>query len=855
MVTLGIQTQPTGEQQAVVDACTAGRTVVIEAGAGTGKTTTLRMAAEAMTGRRGLYLAYNRSTATSARAAFPGQVDCVTAHSLAYRAVGWQYASRLGGRASRMPAWAVANQLGIGQPLPLGDRLLLTPAHLARIALETVERYCYSADAVVSARHIPPVNGIDTASFAELTWRIVPYAERAWADIRQPGGSLPFRHDHYLKMWQLSTPHIGVDYLMFDEAQDANPVIVAVVQGQRDTQAIVVGDSCQAIYGWRGAVDALASWPADRRLHLSQSFRFGDAVAAEANKWLDVLDAPFRLSATPRIDSVVGAVISPRAIVCRTNAEALLQARAALDAGRRVALAGGGQEMRRLAQAALELQAAGRTNNVELAAFPSWHAVQAYVRTDAAGADLAASVRLIDKHGAIGVLRVISQLSEPGRAELTVSTAHRAKGLEWDSVLVASDFREPVRGLSSGPGASGSGSVASRAPWTSRAEAMLAYVAVTRARAELDRSGLAWIDNYPGRSPSIEAIAAGTNGREITMNSKASDDTAIGQEILEKRTGESAGPYAGGRAQAESGSRIIDNDYNHWKAVSVRPGGRLEDQPQRVEFSRAWAAASRAGLGDDPGAASIRYQVLAHAAGALAGSVTEPGARGEAQALRTLRSHALIHADRLYATGIDLFLRSSKAGPYEGRAHAGSGSRILAKDYQAWCQTPAATTAANDVALSKKAALLSQAWAEIERRGLYDGPGPAAARYRGLASCARSLAGDTAYRLPSAALTPLLELAMHADKHAIRLHATAVARTGGSADDVAELGRATWERPTPDSNADRAAPYRSLPGQVAATAARSHSEIPHTGQGTPSAGNGDASPARRSRTAQNERAK
>lgn len=877
--------QSTGEQQAVVDACTEGRAVVIEAGAGTGKTTTLRVAAEAMTGRRGLYLAYNRSTAVSARAAFPGRVDCVTAHALAYRAVGWQYADRLGGRASRMPAWAVANQLGIGQPLLLGDRLLLTPAHLARIALGTIERFCYSADAVVSGRHVPPVNGVDAASFAELTWRIVPYAERAWADIRSPGGSLPFRHDHYLKMWQLSTPRIGADYLMFDEAQDANPVIVAVVQGQRDVQAIVVGDSCQAIYGWRGAVDALASWPADRRLHLSQSFRFGQAVAAEANKWLDVLDGPFRLSATPRIDSVIGAVGSPRAIVCRTNAEALVQARAALDAGRRVALAGGGQEMRRLAQAALELQAAGRTSNAELAAFPSWHAVQAFVRTDAAGAALAASVRLIDKHGAIGVLRVVSQLSNPGRADLTVSTAHRAKGLEWDSVLVASDFREPARALPSGTAASTDTSAASDSPapralQTSRAEAMLAYVAVTRARTELDRAGLdraglAWIDNYPSRSHAIPATSAGTTRKESTMNNTAldadSDDATIGPRLLGDGTQVMASPYAGGRAQAESGSRIIENDYNHWKAISVRPGGSLEDHPQIVEFSRAWATVSRTGLGDDPGTASIRYQVLAHAAGALAlaGSVEDAnprdeadirgkaGVRGGVEALKTLQHHALMHAYRLHATGIDLFLHSSKAGPYEGRAHAGSGSRILMKDYQVWSRTSSATSAATDPALKEQAAHLSQAWAEIERHGLYDGPGPAAARYRSLASCARSLAEDTTHRLPSMALTQLLELAMHADKHAIRQHATAVAMTGDGPDDAEELCRATWGRPAPAGSADRAAPYHSLPGQVAATAARSHAKAPPAGQSSQSAGNSEnnlAPPARQSRTTRSERA-
>jgi UvrD-like helicase family protein len=126
-------------------------------------------------------------------------------------------------------------------------------------ALGTVERFCYSADEQIGGAHVPPVNGVDPASFAELTWRIVPWAERAWHDIRSLGGSLPLRHDHYLKLWQLTRPRINADYLMFDEAQDANPVTAAIVQNQRDMQLIAVGDSCHAIYGWRGAVDALAT--------------------------------------------------------------------------------------------------------------------------------------------------------------------------------------------------------------------------------------------------------------------------------------------------------------------------------------------------------------------------------------------------------------------------------------------------------------------------------------------------------------------------------------------------------------------------------------------------------------------
>ncbi|MBV9445882.1 MAG: UvrD-helicase domain-containing protein [Streptosporangiaceae bacterium] len=795
--------QPTDEQRAVVDACVAGENLVIEAGAGTGKTSTLQLTAAAMVDRRGLYLAYNKVTAEEARRSFPPYVTCRTAHSLAYSAAGFRYSHRLPGQAARVPAWAAANMLGIGGPLRLGDDLLLTPGQLARIVMATVERFCHSADPVISGSHVPEVNGVDPVSFAELTWQIVPYAIRAWLDIQRPNGKLPFKHDHYLKMWQLAGPVIHADFVMFDEAQDANPVTAAIIQSQRGTQMIAVGDSCQAIYGWRGAVDALATWPADQRLLLSHSFRFGPAVADEANKWLNTLAAPYRLSGTPLVESTVGTVADPQVVLCRTNAEALVQARGLLDAGRRVALAGGGGDIRSLAVAALDLQAAGRTSNPELAAFQSWHAVQDFVRTDTAGADLAASVRLIDAYGAAGVLGILARLASEGRAEVTVSTAHGAKGREWERVRIADDFREPRHGA------------------VPRADAMLAYVAVTRARRQLDRAGLTWIDDHIGGHS-----ASSPDPTRKEANQMEQEDQTQPGPFEEEQPG-AARPYQGGRAQAESGSRIIQNDYDVWVAVGgsgVLPG----DHPRVMQFAQAWRTIARHGLDDEPGAAAIRYQVLAHAAAALA-EATAPDDRPEVAALTRLAGHARLHVDRLRATAEHHFLRSPKAGPYQGgRAQAASGSRIVEKDYLTWARNPAAAQAANNSKLKEHAQRLERAWDEIRHRGLVDGPAPAAARYRELADASSAMARDYSTTLQSSSLTLLLELANHAGKHAIRLHATADARAEGT--DAAPHERqvaAVIERFSKPAQSGAAG--QDLPGEVAAVVMHARAGHPEAG--------------------------
>lgn len=488
----------TVEQQVILDTCSTGQNVVIEAGAGTGKTSTLKMAAAVMHGR-GLYMAFNRAIAGDAAASFPGHVTCKTAHSLAFAAVGRTYRrdGRLGG--PRQRAEDVAQILGIREPLALASGSFLTTAQVARLALGMVRRFTFSADDGLTPHHMVKVHlpGEDEkAAQAGLAEALLPYARRAWEDITSPHGRLKVEHDHYLKIWALTRPSLRADFVYLDEAQDSNPVVARLVREQ-SAQVIVVGDSNQAIYGWRGAVDALADWPAQRRLRLTQSWRFGRMVADEANKWLTVLRSDLQLTGAPSLDTAV-APLELRdvdVVLCRTNAEAFRQGMEALAADHRPGLIGGTTDIATMARAALDLQNGKRTGHPELLAFESWAQVKDYVEHDDAGADLAVFVRLVDTYGAQSLINTTEQFVEPDKADLVISTAHRAKGREWNHVRIAGDFREPT----CDPKTGALGTI-------QRQEAMLAYVAVTRARTCLDRHGLAWVDPYVG-SPSQGSVA------------------------------------------------------------------------------------------------------------------------------------------------------------------------------------------------------------------------------------------------------------------------------------------------------------------------------------------------------------
>jgi superfamily I DNA/RNA helicase len=499
---------PTAEQQAVADACAAGKNLVVQAAAGAGKTSTLKLAAAGMPGR-GRYLTYNSAAAKAAQGAFPARVKCSTIHSLAWHvAKPYVDANRvpLGSKGAKRQSGAqIAEILGITRPLLIEDSVV-EPKRLGYLAVATVNNWCLGIDFKPEPKHVPHQTGLSETGNAYLAEQVVPLAHKAWCDIYSKTGRINVNHDHYLRMWWNSSTRnggrsvdLGVDFVMLDEAQDTNGLAAAIIQSQKNTQLIAVGDSYQSLYGWRGAIDALERWPADEVLYLQQSFRFGPAVAAEANKWLALLDAKMRVVGTPGIESAVTSAIPlPDAVLCRTNAGAMAAVMEALEANRRPALASGAGDIRAFAEAAIDLQNGRRTGHKDLWAFPDWDAVEAYVEGEDEGEadDLQMMVQLVGEYGAEDLLDVVdNRLTSPSRADVTMSTVHGAKGLEWNSVQIGGDFKSPGYDTRDRP-----------IPLP-RPLGMVAYVGVTRPKLRLGYGSLDWADEW----------LRGKTGRRLTV--------------------------------------------------------------------------------------------------------------------------------------------------------------------------------------------------------------------------------------------------------------------------------------------------------------------------------------------------
>jgi ATP-dependent exoDNAse (exonuclease V) beta subunit len=164
-------------------------------------------------------------------------------------------------------------------------------------------------------------------------------------------------------------------------------------------------------------------------------------------------------------------------VLVRTNADAVREVMDATSAGRSVRLVGGKSEIVAFAEAASQLKAGRRTSHHDLAVFPDWDAVQEYV-THPEGEELKMLVRLVDRFGPETIIAALNETIDNPRADLTVSTVHKAKGLEWPSVA--------VRGFDP-PGVNRETGELLPIP---RAQAMQLYVAVTRAQLVLDATGL-----------------------------------------------------------------------------------------------------------------------------------------------------------------------------------------------------------------------------------------------------------------------------------------------------------------------------------------------------------------------------
>ncbi|EJH8994775.1 ATP-dependent helicase [Salmonella enterica] len=423
----------TSEQAAVIG--WKGNRLVVGAFAGTGKTTTLRRFAEQNRNERMLYIAYNRAIRDEAEQKFPSHVTCKTSHQLAYAETGRFFASRL---VSNLKVTDVARMLKSKN------------WRMVRAVLYTLNHFICSADAQITAIHAPDEEELPDAELAQ----VVMDAQRLWLMMTARQGDFPVTHDTYLKLYQLSLPDLSSRYstLLFDEAQDANPVTSAIVLSQR-CRVVLVGDRHQQIYRFRGAdnaMDAPQLGHADR-LWLTNSFRFGPEVANVANRLLALKGETHKVIGKGPQDRVVDMLprtCGHRAVLHRTVCGVISTALHYSLAGKKVFWVGGMESYRvedllNLYWFSVDLPE--RMDKGSLTQDYRDYAEYCQVAEERGDPEMKQAVYILDQffplQERLKTLRH-QRVENERDADVTVCTAHRSKGLEWDVVTLYDDFAD-----------------------------------------------------------------------------------------------------------------------------------------------------------------------------------------------------------------------------------------------------------------------------------------------------------------------------------------------------------------------------------------------------------------------------
>ncbi|OMC51986.1 hypothetical protein A5742_17815 [Mycolicibacterium fortuitum] len=274
---------PSAEQQAVIDAYLRGEDLAVQAGAGTGKSTTLAFIADAQRRRRpgatAWYLTFNKRNAEEVQATFKKygltNARASTAHSYANRAcratpslrhmverlnrrdlkIGEELRLLGIGRASRCLAATIdvdaVTPTDDGIRVPRHDPSFTVQRRFYTLTRKTVDKFCQSADDEVTWKHVPSLAELQPQLRPLVRRELIASGQRMWDELCRPTSPLGTGHGHYLKAWALTRPAIGSpgDVLLYDECQDANPVLAEVVVAQRGrVQLALVGDEFQQIY-------------------------------------------------------------------------------------------------------------------------------------------------------------------------------------------------------------------------------------------------------------------------------------------------------------------------------------------------------------------------------------------------------------------------------------------------------------------------------------------------------------------------------------------------------------------------------------------------------------------------------
>lgn len=402
----------------------------INAVAGSGKTTTLIEYCKDKSDKRILYIAFNKSVKEHAIKKFRekglNNVVIETAHSLAYKNV-----------MLNNPHYTInSGDYKVHEIFQILDMGKMGYTHnVAIIVRDYFKLICNSASKDINELKL----GDDFEKVSHLFKKFY---------IMMNKGEIPITHDFYLKKYQMSSPILDYDYILFDEGQDASPVMLDIFQSQNAIK-VIVGDENQQIYSWRYAINSLLM--VDYAPYsLTKSFRFGSEIADLSNRilsWKNIINKRTSMKISGHGTSTS---VEKRAILARTNLGLLNEAIKLLDKGvYNIYLEGninsylhsdGGVSIYDI----LNLKN-GKNNLIKdplIKEMENYQELNDYVKSSD-DVNLGMLCSIVEKFGnnIFNIVKKIKKYSvNKDSADVVLSTVHKAKGLEFDHVTLSDDF-------------------------------------------------------------------------------------------------------------------------------------------------------------------------------------------------------------------------------------------------------------------------------------------------------------------------------------------------------------------------------------------------------------------------------
>jgi len=444
----------TEEQESIIDST---ENIKVEATAGSSKTTTSLLKADRLSEKisakqKTLYVVYNRAAKDHAKYLVEkmgiSKIQVDTAHSLAYRTIAIPRKLKIRNNYS---AYQLVKLLKINEyngftKYVMTNHVSKYFSYFCNSSSTTFEEYNYIKDLAISEK--------DSYDFALSNLdKIEKYGQKLYAMMKSK--EIDCTHDFYLKEFHLMGKQLPYPQIIFDEAQDASPVMLSSILNQSKATKTFVGDSNQAIYGFRKAMNALRTIDFEE-MSLSLSFRYPSRIAQigkEILSWKCDFDPEYRV---PTIDGIGKSTsLDSHCVIGRSNSEIFCDVVTRIienKSGEKPYFEGGLNSLLKSDNnvhifdiVSLKDGKKGNMKNAFMKNFDSFKEFQEYAKRSGEN-DLKIMIKLVDSYGP-KLHSIIKQLESvqsdsKDKADVIFSTVHKAKGLEYDRVTLLNDFRD-----------------------------------------------------------------------------------------------------------------------------------------------------------------------------------------------------------------------------------------------------------------------------------------------------------------------------------------------------------------------------------------------------------------------------